>query len=235
MKVIRIALTMCVVIGFVNYASAQIAVGPKGGINFNSFRGNEAYDVIPAFNVGGFVKYPFFPFLSARGEVLYMQQAANLIDYRVLTPDLARIHAKVRFHNIQIPLLAEFGLPSLNEDDLQPKLWVGGFYSYTFYARESYTNVAKITGYDRVEYEGHRDFTGLINRSQFGLIGALGADVKIKSIPFSIEFRYQYNLNKVNKSGTQQLLNMKSTHDKWGNDLNLSTLSINVAATLFYF
>src|SRR4051812_101023 len=99
---------------------AQFAVGAKGGINFNSFVGYRVYDVIPGFNGGGFVKYPVLNFLNARTELLYFQQGGNLYDYAVLPPELQHNESKLIFHNIQVPLLAELGMPALKDDPLQP-------------------------------------------------------------------------------------------------------------------
>lgn len=235
MKTLRIVLALCAFMCFMQVASAQFLVGGKGGINFNSFRGGEEYDVVPGFNAGAFVKYPFLDFLTLRAELLYMQQGANLYDYTVLPGELSRSRVRLAFHNLQVPVLAELGLPSLVEDNLQPKLLLGAFYSYNFYARENYTNVARVSGYDRVTYEGHADLTSQFNRSQYGLIAALATDFKAFSKHVSLEFRYHYNLNRINRPGTQVQPNLKPTHDKWGKELNLATLSINVAIMLYNF
>jgi hypothetical protein len=235
MKTLRIILALCTFMSFGQASSGQFLVGGKGGINFNSFRGGEEYDVVPGFNAGAFVKYPFLDFLTLRAELLYMQQGANLYDYTVLPGELSRSRARVAFHNMQVPVLTELGLPSLVEDNLQPKLLLGAFYSYNFYARESYTNVARVSGYDQVTYEGFSDVTSQFNRSQFGLIAALATDFKAFSKHVSLEFRYHYNLNRVNRPGTQVQQNLKATHAKWGNELNLSSLSINVGILLYNF
>lgn len=219
-------------------ASAQIAVGPKLGVNFNSFRKSDSFrnffDPTGGFNLGGFAKYPVLDFLNARAEILYFQQGANLYDYRVIN-ELYRSNAKVKFHNIEIPVLAELGLPSLKEDPLQPKLLIGACYSYTVYTRETFTNIVKVSGHDKIEYDGFLNSQGQFKRGQVGLIGGLAAEMKMFNVPVSLEFRYQYNLNRVNKAGTQNSYNLQNTTDKWGKELKLHTLSINVAATLFNF
>lgn len=216
-------------------ALAQIAVGPKAGYNFNSLRGNHKYDVVPGFNVGGFAKYQMFDFMLLRAELLYMQQGANLNDYEISVPNLQRNDAKIKFHGIQLPVMAEFQLPSLSEDDVKPKLWVGGFYSRTLYVRETYTNIAKVPSYDPVTYSGHSNVTDLFNASQYGIIAGIGGDVKVFSYPVSLEFRYQYNLSRANKAGSQGAYNLINTVDEWGDKLYISTLSFNVAVTMFYF
>lgn len=223
---------------FITSASAQIAVGPKAGVNFNSFRQSDTFrnyfDPIGGFNVGGFAKYPVTDFLKARAELLYFQQGGNIYDYRVIS-ELYRSDAKVKFHNLEIPVLAEFGIPSLNEDPLQPKILIGGFYSTTLYARESFTNIVKISGREKIEYDGFLNAQDQYTRSQYGFIAALAAELKILNQPVALEFRYQYNLNRANKPGTQNSYNLQNTTDKWGNELKLHTLSINVGVTLFYF
>jgi hypothetical protein len=218
--------------------NAQIAVGPKLGANINSFRKSETFrnyfDPIPGFNVGAFAKYPVMDFLNARVELLYFQQGGNIYDYKVIN-ELSRSNAKVRFHNFEIPVLAELGLPSLKEDPLQPKILLGACYSYTVYTRESFTNIVKVSGRDKIQYDGFLNSQGQYNRGQIGLIAGLAAEMKMFNVPVTLEFRYQYNVNRANKPGTQNSYNLQNTTDKWGDQLKLHTLSINVAATLFYF
>jgi hypothetical protein len=228
------ALLLLVLLSAAHFSYGQIPVGPKVGINFNSLRGNKMYRVTPGFNIGGFAKYKVLSFLSARAEVLYFQQGADLNDYYVISPELYHSNAKVRFHNLQLPVLAEFGLPSLAEEALQPKLMLGGFYSYTIAAQESYHNVTRLSGYGKRVSEGSTNISDSFIRSQYGVIGAVAAEIKMFAMPVSIEFRYQYNIPRVNKGGTQSLYNLERTHDEWGDKLYLSTLSINVAVTLLY-
>jgi hypothetical protein len=237
MKRLFVTLIVAFVAMAVIPASAQIAVGAKAGANFNSFRKSKSFrnyfDPIPGFNFGGYAKYPVLDFLTARAEVLYFQQGANIYDYRVVN-ELYRSRAKVRFHNIEIPVLAEFGLPALKEESLQPKLLLGGFYSYSVYARESFNNVVKVSGHNQITYDGFLSTQNQYNRSQYGLIGGIGAEMKMFKMPVSIEFRYQYNLNRLNKPGTQNSYNLQATTEKWGDELKLHTLSVNVGVTLLY-
>lgn len=236
MKKFYIPLAVAIFVTLSPHLSAQIVIGPKIGVNFNSFRNSQAfdnyYDVISGVNGGVFAKYRVFDFLNARAELLYNQQGANLYDYRVMS-DLYRRNAKVRFHNVAVPVLAEFGLPSLAEDILQPKLLLGGFFSYTLSARESYDNVARISGRPAVEYEGFSNVDSQFIPVQYGLMAGIGAEVKMFSHPVSLEFRYQYNISRVNKAGTQTAYNLQATHETWGSELFLHTLSINVGISLF--
>lgn len=218
-------------------AQAQFSVGPRVGINWNSFRGNKAFDVIPGYTIGGFARYAVFPFLTAKGELGYVQQGANLIDYSVLPGDLYRNNSQVVFHTGQIAAIAEFGLPSLAEEGIQPKLSLGGAYSQFLYARERYTNVATIGGYEAIDYRGFSDVTGQFANYQWSLIGAIGADLKIMSQPVYLEFRYQHNTGVVNQQGAayRKMYNMTKTFDEWGDNLRIGTVSFNVAVTISYF
>lgn len=223
-------------VGIVLIASAsqaQLLVGVRGGHNINSFRGDDAFDAVPGFNAGGVFRYQPLSFLTARLELLYVQQGANIIDYTAIYPYLDRSRVRVAFHNAAVPVLVELGLPSLLERGFQPKLIVGGFYSYTVYARETYNNVIHVNGYEPMAYEGATDFTPFINRHQYGFIGAVAADVRFGETPVSIEVRYQYNYNQVNKAQTSLLPSMHRTHNQWGDKLYLATLSISLTATLF--
>jgi hypothetical protein len=233
MKIVRVVLA-CFILFFSYSSYCQIEIGAKGGINFNSFRGSNSYEVVPGFNAGVFAKYRVMSYLFARAEVLYMQQGANIRDYAV-SSELRHNNARVAFHTVQVPILAEFGLPSLDEENIQPKLLLGGFYGYTLNAQENYTAVAHVSGYPSLSYQGHSNVSSHYVSSQIGLIAGLAANMKLFSKPVSVEFRYHYNLNQVNHNGTQNLPEMKATHAKWGNNLYLSTLSINVGITLFYF
>jgi hypothetical protein len=214
-------------------ANAQIRAGVKAGINWNSFRGNKAFDVIPGWNAGVFGRYQLLAYLTAKGEILYSQQGGNLIDYTVLPGELDHHLAMVKFNTVQVPLIFEFGLPSLADEPLQPKISVGAFYSYNFYSREQYQNVAKVSGYESVEYPGHDNASSQWQKNQYGFIGALGADVQIMKIPVYLEFRYTHNLNAISNPGMTTRYNLKNTFNEWGSDkLYIGTLSFNVAVTL---
>lgn len=218
-------------------AHAQIAVGPRVGINWNSFRGNKSFDVIPGLTIGGFARYQLFPFLTAKGELGYVQQGANLIDYSVLPGDLYRNNSQVVFHTIQLAGIGEFGLPSLAEEGIQPKVSVGAFYAPILYSRERYMNIATINGYPTVDYRGHSDVSDQFAKYQWGLIGAVGADVKVMGQPVYLEFRYQHNVGEVNIPGAanRTTYNMSKTFEEWGDNLRIGTVSFNVAVTIAYF
>ena len=212
----------------------QIAVGAKAGINFNSFRGNKSFDVIPGYSIGAFGKYKALDFLSARLEVLYAQQGANLLDYSLMG-ELKRNHAVVRFHTLQIPVIAEFGLPALSEETLQPKVLLGGFYSFVMSATEPHENEARLGGYDPIKYNGYSDVSAQFADKQYGWLIGAAAEIKVFATPVALEFRYNHNLNPISKSETRTAPNLTKTFDEWGDTLYLGTVSFNVAVTIQYF
>ncbi len=214
---------------------AQLSAGCKAGINFNSFVGNKAYDVVPGYNAGVFIKYPVLSFLTARAELLYSQQGANLYDYVVIKPELNHHKAKLLFHSIQLPVIAELGLPALKEESLQPKLLLGGYYSYSVAVQEKYVNVAQLQGYPAVEYKGASFVSEDYYRNQYGLLVGVAAEMTLFSMPVALEFRYQQALNAVNRPESRSKYNVKNTVDVWGDDLKIGTLSFNVAVTLAHF
>jgi hypothetical protein len=93
----------------------------------------------------------------------------------------------------------------------------------------------QVGGYDPVEYKGTSDVSGDFYRNQFGLVAGIAAEMNIKTYPVSIEFRYHYNLNPVNRPDTSTKYYLKNTTEVWGDNLKIATLSLSVAVTLTYF
>ncbi len=211
---------------------AQTSFGPTASYNFNSFRGNTAFKVTPGFGIGGFFKHQVTGFLTPKIELAYFQQGAFLEDYVVSAPELLRNRARVTFHSIHVPVLLEFSLPSLRGEAIQPKLSLGGFYNFIFNAEERFYNSIRVPGYSRVERFGRSDVTGQFEQMQYGLIGAIGGEIQMFSLPVALEFRYLYNLNQISKDGTRNNINLRNSFDEWGDQLYLGTVSFNVQVTL---
>jgi hypothetical protein len=226
--------TLLLIVLTVSAGKAQFAVGPTAAYNFNSFRGNKAFDVIPGFSVGGFVSYPLTTYATPKVELLYARQGANLIDYPVLGSELYRKKSTVSFHSLQIPLMVDLGLPSLAEASLKPRLSLGAAYSFVLSARERYYNVINFGGRSLQE-RGYSTVTDQFSRSQFSLVGAIGGEFKIFSMPVSMEFRYLYGLTDISQPGTRNDANLVRTFQEWGNDLRLGTLSFTVQVLLQKF
>jgi hypothetical protein len=213
-------------------AMAQANYGVSVSYNFNSFRGNSSFQVTPGVGVGGFFKYRVASFFTPKAELSYFQQGAFLEDYDVSPPELSRNRARVTFHSIHLPLLMEFSLPSLVDEPIRPKLTLGGFYNFIFNAQEQFYNTIRVPGYPRVDRAGRSDVTGQFQQIQYGLIGALGGEIRVFSLPVALEFRYLFNLNPISKAGTRNDTNLTNTFDEWGDRLRLATLSFNIQVTL---
>jgi hypothetical protein len=236
MKKLLFSVSVTMIVMVTQTVCAQINIGPKAGFNYNSFHKNlgvkNFQDAIPGFHAGVFGKYSVLEFLSVRAELIYNLQGSGVEDYRALS-DLYRKDVKLAFHNAALPIIVELGLPGMAEAKVQPKLLLGGYYSYLFYARESYSNVAQLSGSPSVVFEGFTNVTDQFNQHQFGAIAGIGADVLIFSRPVSLDLRYQYNVNPVNKNGTEFSYNLSGVHAEWGNDLFVHTLSFSAGVSLF--
>jgi hypothetical protein len=211
---------------------AQAGYGVTASYNFNSFRGNSSFNVTPGLGVGGFFKYQISGVLTPKIELTYFQQGALLEDYIVSAPELSRNRSRVTFHSVHVPLLMELSLPSLRDEPIRPKLSVGGFYNFIFYSEERFYNTIRVPGYPRVDRLGRSDVTGLFEQMQYGLIGALGGEIQLFSLPVALEFRYLYNINPISKDGTRNNFNLRNSFDEWGNRLYLGTVSFNIQVTL---
>lgn len=212
--------------------AAQSNYGASLSYNFNSFRGNSSFQVTPGVGVGGFFKYRVASFLTPKVELHYFQQGAFLEDYAVSAPELTRNRARVTFHSVHVPLLFEFSLPSLADEPIRPKLSLGGFYNFIFNADERFYNTIRVPGYARIDRPGRSNVTGQFEQIQYGLVGAIGGEIRLFSLPVALEFRYLYNLNPISKSGTQNSINLANTFDEWGDRLHLGTLCFLVQVTL---
>lgn len=211
---------------------AQSAIGPSASYNFNSFRGNSSFQVKPGFGVGGFFKYQITGFLAPKIELMYFQQGAALKDYVVSAPELLRNRARLTFHSVHVPVLFELRLPSLQGEPIQPKLSLGGFYNFVFKSEERFYNSIWVPGYPRIESFGRSDVTEQFEQTQYGLIGAIGGEIRLFSLPVALEFRYLYNMNPISKDATRNSVNLKNTFDEWGDRLYLGTVSFNVQINL---
>jgi hypothetical protein len=215
---------------------SQVEIGIKGAFHLNSLRKDNKltkFVATPGYDAGAFGKIKLTDFLKARIELIYQQQGGRLEDYKVVS-DLSREDVSLTLHTAAIPVLAEFGLPSLAEKSFQPKLLVGGFYSYTFAAREQYTNALQFPDGELIEIEGFTNVDSQFLPHQYGLIGGLGAEFKMFSLPVSLDFRYQYNIPRVNKSSDASAINLQNTFKTLGeNELYLHSVSLNLGITLF--
>jgi hypothetical protein len=185
------------------------------------------------FNAGGYAKYQVLSFLTARAELLYFQQGGTVENYYSLPPTVQHKNVKLTQHTLQIPLVAELGIPGMEENTIQPKLMLGGYYGFTIASRESFNVVSK-SKFETVSNKSGANVSGSYVYNQAGFLVGLGADMKMGDKDLSIEFRYNQNLTIINESGAA-LTNLGPTLKNYQGDLRTSTFSINFGMTLFNF
>jgi hypothetical protein len=185
------------------------------------------------FNAGGYAKYQVLSFLIARAELLYFQQGGTVENYYALYPTVQHKNVKLTQHTLQIPIMAEIGIPGWEENAIQPKLHLGGYYGLTMASRESFDKESK-SKYEKVMVHSSTDVSGSYVYNQAGFLVGVGADFKMADKDLSFEFRYNQNLTIINESGAA-LTHLNSTLSNYQGNLRTSTFSFNVGMTIFDF
>lgn len=185
------------------------------------------------FSAGGYAKYQVLSFLTARADLLYFQQGGTVENYYSLYPSVQHKNVKLTQHTFQIPIMAELGVPGMEESNIQPKLLVGGYWGFTMNSRETYDKVSK-SKYEETAVKASSDVSGSYVYNQAGFLLGVGADFKAGDKDFSVEFRYNQNLTIINESGAA-LTHLASTLKNYQGNLRTSTFSLNVGMTLFNF
>jgi len=162
-------------------------------------------------NTGLFTKYKINESFNIAVEALYSMQGGGRQSYtrlyneqrqsEVVVNTITNINPFVVFHNLEIPLLVEFGFPELRKSSIQPRFSLGGSYSLMIHAfetktqRYNYSNGSAVDlGYMREEVTDH------YKKDQYSVIAAIGVDFKTAKRLFFIEIRYRQGLNQLNKN-----------------------------------
>lgn len=185
------------------------------------------------FNAGGYAKYQVLSFLTARAELLYFQQGGTIENYYALYPSVQHKSVKLTQHTLQIPIVAELGVPGMEENNIQPKLMLGGYYGFTMSSWESFDKVST-SQYETVTEKSGANVSSSFVYNQAGFLVGIGADMKMGDKELSFEFRYNQNLNIINDNSAA-LTHLNSTLNNYQGDLRASTFSFNVGMTLFNF
>ena len=118
----KLLLTAAIILGCTTISNAQ-SYGIKAGVNFASFRGNDAKDfnVLIGWQAGGIAELEIFDHLSVQAEFLYSSQGAkkNDGDYKmnyITLPVVAKIYLTDSF-NIQAG--PQFGLLLSETDNVE--------------------------------------------------------------------------------------------------------------------
>ncbi len=221
-----------------NIEKSQAAIyDAKTATNVNKSNIDQRYyrsDIsVLGFNAGGYAKYQVLSFLNARAELLYFQQGGTVENYYSLYPSVQHKNVKLTQHTLQIPLVAELGIPGMEESPIQPKLMLGGYYGFTMSSMESYDKVQS-SQYEKVSDKSTSNVSSSFVYNQAGFLVGIGTDIKMGDNDLSIEFRYNQNLTIINESGAG-LTHLQSTLNNYGGNLRTSTFSFNVGMTLFNF
>ncbi|MBS1682257.1 MAG: PorT family protein [Bacteroidetes bacterium] len=249
-KITRYTLaTMLAILGAASLpVSAQISVGAKLGANLNQF--SQPGTTI-GFSAGAFASYRITSFLNVKVEPQYTLQGGArqtyYRDYSSLGGNVSSvefINPNITMHNIEVPLLVELTLPEFAEENVIPKLIVGGSYTFMAQAIESRTERFIFTGTPTppavdVGYQ-HEDVTDNYTRNQFSAIVGLGVMFKTDKRDFQFDIRYRQGFSQVNLIKFPDAIQKTSSSSSIpangvGGNLFTSTLSFNFSMTIFNF
>ncbi|MEQ9423610.1 MAG: outer membrane beta-barrel protein [Cyclobacteriaceae bacterium] len=215
-----------------NFGSAStIKLGLKTGVNFNSFI-QPGMTVGPNFGATARFSLPFTDIFDAQVELFYNSQGGGREDLSRTVEgaisQLTYINRAVVFHNLELPVILNFGLPELNGERMEPRFLIGLSYGYMMGAFEISDQVFTPTDPDLAAVGGgvtvnaqNVRATADYERHQFGFLTGIALDNKLDNgKTFTTELRYRVGLNNVN--------NFPFT-----GELYTQTVSLSFAYTIF--
>ncbi len=240
-KLIKPILTSILIVVFANFVNAQDANAPvadaqdedsgglSGGVkiltNVNTFQKTS-----PAmgYGVGGFVNYELMGFLTLRGEALYVSYASGLDSYVVEYPESSSIdkisydNVNLRFHSLEFPVLAQITLPFM--ENLKPKVFVGGSYTYNFGVFEISDNTFYTTNINGAQVTNeYTNSSENVSSSYLPYNTSVIGGLQVSFDDITVDLRYQQGIPNLNTSNnTNSLGDMKSR-----------TLSLSIGYKLF--
>lgn len=109
----KLVLMLAVVAGSVTFASAQISVGVKAGLNLANVGGDdvEDTDMRPSFHVGGYLNYAFSDALSLQPELLFNSVGAKS---SYTDPDFGDVDETLKLSYISIPVNLQYSFGVVN-------------------------------------------------------------------------------------------------------------------------
>lgn len=225
--------------------SLSFTVGAKAGFNLNQF---EQPGSIFGLNAGAFARYEVLDFLQVQLEALYSQQGGGregyfreYADFFVFNGFNVRgkevYNRSIRFHLVDVPVIARLTLPELKGSFVTPRLIVGGAYGFSF---ATYEHRDEILLYDsNIPDVGEVDANAIVFSNQrenvgadyiphqFGAIVGIALDFNTPSKQFFLEFRYRQGLNQLGEQEFSVLNNGPS-----GGRVRTSTFSINFGMSI---
>ena len=224
----------------------QITLGAKVGVSLNQF---SQPGTAMGISLGAFGKYHVLDFLDARLELLYSTQGGGRSSYTRYSDDglygsfgsagsstsgngvgvssMTSVNPYITFNTIEIPVLAELGLPEFNGMNIQPKLILGGSYSGVMSSIEHRTQRYNFNDGTSVDV-GYRRETVTDNyaKSQWAVIAGLGMNYNLGKRVFHMEVRYRQGLTQLNQQTCTRTA---------GGKLYSSSVTFNFGMTLFNF
>lgn len=203
-KLIVFILTVATVLGIQNQATAQSAfIGYRGGMNFNHVNSHNNSEIFEnqktqkGANFGAVIGFNFNNNLSFQSEVLYARKG-----YQVTNG--SETIAKTNFDYLQIPVMAKV---SFGCNRFKMFANAGAYSSY----------LLKASGYEKQQIDetvsGPRSgdtrsndinldkpvgkYSTTFNRFDAGLIGGIGASLKVGSGNVFVEGRYEWGFNDI--------------------------------------
>ena len=223
----------------------RITLGAKIGTSLNQF--SQPGTTIGV-NIGAFGKFHVTDFLDARMELLFSVQGGGRPNYTRYVDDgtftgtsvgvanIQAINPSVTFNTIEIPVLAELGLPEFKDLNIQPKLLLGMSYSMVMSSIEHRTQrynfndgTAVDVGYTRDEVNDN------YKRNQFSVIAGLGVNYNLGKRVFHMDIRYRQGLTQVNQILYPVTSFSNGSSAGGGGKLYSSSLIFNFGMTLFNF
>jgi hypothetical protein len=181
--------------------------GIKIGPSFNQFTQPGSFIGL---NAGFFGKHQINESFNITVEALYSLQGGGRQAYtkvynkadqsQFVVNTITNINPFVVFHNLEIPLLVEFGFPELRKSSIQPRFSFGGSYSMVIRAYETKIQRYNYSDGSAVDLGYIReDVADRYKKNQYSAIAAIGLDFKTARRTFFIEVRYRQGLTQLNK------------------------------------
>lgn len=218
-----LSVLFCSLLSVSLYAQDGFSAGVKIIGNANKFN---ATSVGFGYGGGWFATLPVVGPLSVRGEALYVSYAGTMDDasQTVGTAQAFYTNRNLRFHSLEIPLMAVIDLPFL--ESLNPKLAAGWAYSYNFgvyQVSDNTYNIQDASGvYRKTEYRNtSENVSSEFHPYNSSILGSLSLNFE----KIHVDVRYQ-----------QGILNLSQNNNvptsRYFGDFTTMTLSLSIGYRL---
>lgn len=194
-KVIMMVLALA---GTVQTASAQLYLGPKGGVSLNTVSGNTpaATDkkMTLGYQFGAALNYQFGNVFSLQPEVLYLKKGVRYES--TITDDFAQRATSY----LEVPILAK---AQLGGEKFKGYAVLGPYVGY-WVGGKTTASVLGVETDDSIDFDNDLDDDGYRhNRIDLGLSGGLGMQYTVWKGNIFLDARYGFGLFDTNKYETE--------------------------------